>query len=77
MANNSSTSEAGYREAAKLLQDVVNAEPKNAKAWFWLGSSRQFSGDQTRAAEAYKKYLFLEPTGSSADEVRALLNGMK
>nr|WP_255671344.1 DUF4388 domain-containing protein [Corallococcus sp. AS-1-6] len=77
LANNSSTSEAGYREAARLLQDVVNAEPKNAKAWFWLGSSRQFSGDQTRAAEAYKKYLFLEPTGSSADEVRALLNGMK
>ncbi|WP_223636278.1 DUF4388 domain-containing protein [Corallococcus sp. EGB] len=77
LANNSSTSESGYREAARLLQDVVKAEPKNAKAWFWLGSSLQFSGDQTRAAEAYKKYLFLEPTGSSADEVRALLNGMK
>ncbi|RKH59732.1 response regulator [Corallococcus interemptor] len=77
LANNSSTSEAGYREAARLLQDVVKAEPKNAKAWFWLGSSLQFSGDQTRAAEAYKKYLFLEPTGKSAEEVRALLNGMK
>ncbi|RKG83302.1 response regulator, partial [Corallococcus sp. CA049B] len=77
LANNSSTSEAGYREAARLLQDVVKAEPKNAKAWFWLGSSLQFSGDQTRAADAYKRYLFLEPTGSSADEVRALLNGMK
>ncbi|WP_375761053.1 response regulator [Corallococcus exercitus] len=76
LANNSSTSEAGYREAAKLLQDVVKAEPKNAKAWFWLGSSLQFSGDQTRAAEAYKKYLFLEPTGSSAEDVRALLKGM-
>ncbi|RKH80669.1 response regulator [Corallococcus sp. AB045] len=74
---NSSTNEAGYREAARLLQDVVKAEPKNAKAWFWLGSSLQFSGDQTRAADAYKRYLFLEPTGSSADEVRALLNGMK
>ncbi|RKH58514.1 response regulator [Corallococcus aberystwythensis] len=76
LANNSSTSEAGYREAAKLLQDVVKAEPKNAKAWFWLGSSLQFSGDQTRAAEAYKKYLFLEPTGGSAEDVRALLKGM-
>ncbi|NBD09054.1 response regulator [Corallococcus silvisoli] len=76
LANNSGTSESGYREAAKLLQDVVRAEPKNAKAWFWLGSSLQFSGEQTRAAEAYKRYLFLEPTGSSADEVRALLKGM-
>nr|WP_301341003.1 response regulator [Corallococcus carmarthensis] len=76
LANNSSTSESGYREAAKLLQDVVKAEPKNAKAWFWLGSSLQFSGEQTRAAEAYKRYLFLEPTGSSAEEVRALLKGM-
>ncbi|NOK11483.1 response regulator [Corallococcus exercitus] len=76
LANNSSTSESGYREAARLLQDVVKAEPKNAKAWFWLGSSLQFSGDQTRAAEAYKKYLFLEPTGSSAEDVRALLKGM-
>nr|WP_277989533.1 response regulator [Corallococcus sp. NCSPR001] len=74
---NSSTNESGYREAARLLQDVVKAEPKNAKAWFWLGSSLQFSGDETRAADAYKKYLFLEPTGSSANEVRALLNGMK
>ncbi|NOK38639.1 response regulator [Corallococcus exercitus] len=76
LANNSSTSESGYREAARLLQDVVKAEPKNAKAWFWLGSSLQFSGEQTRAAEAYKRYLFLEPTGSSAEEVRALLKGM-
>ncbi|MBN8232645.1 protein kinase [Corallococcus macrosporus] len=76
LANSSSTSDAGYREAAKLLQDVVKAEPKNAKAWFWLGSSLQFSGDQTRAAEAYKKYLLLEPTGNSAEEVRALLKGM-
>jgi CheY-like chemotaxis protein len=75
IANGSSTSEAGYREAARLLQDVVRAEPKNAKAWFWLGSSLQLSGEQTRATEAYKKYLFLEPTGGYSDDVRALLNG--
>ncbi|RKH95107.1 response regulator, partial [Corallococcus praedator] len=76
LANNSNASEAGFREAAKLLQDVVREEPKNAKAWFWLGSSLQLSGQEPRAAEAYKKYLYLEPTGSSAEEVRVLLKGM-
>ncbi|RKH06576.1 response regulator [Corallococcus sp. CA053C] len=76
LANSNNMSAAGYREAAKLLQDVVRQEPKNAKAWFWLGSSLQFSGEEPRAAEAYKRYLFLEPTGASAEEVRALLKGM-
>ncbi|RKH55053.1 tetratricopeptide repeat protein, partial [Corallococcus llansteffanensis] len=76
LANSNNMSAAGYREAAKLLQDVVRQEPKNAKAWFWLGSSLQFSGEEPRAAEAYKRYLFLEPTGTSAEEVRALLKGM-
>ena len=76
LANSNNMSTAGYREAAKLLQDVVRQEPKNAKAWFWLGSSLQFSGEEPRAAEAYKRYLFLEPTGASAEEVRALLKGM-
>ncbi|MBE4753742.1 response regulator [Corallococcus sp. ZKHCc1 1396] len=76
LANNSNASEAGFREAARLLQDVVREEPKNAKAWFWLGSSLQLSGQEPRAAEAYKKYLYLEPTGSSAEEVRVLLKGM-
>ncbi|RYZ36451.1 MAG: response regulator, partial [Myxococcaceae bacterium] len=76
LANNSNASEAGFREAAKLLQDVVREEPKNAKAWFWLGSSLQLSKQDARAAEAYKKYLYLEPTGSSAEEVRVLLKGM-
>ncbi|MCY1043392.1 response regulator [Corallococcus sp. bb12-1] len=76
LANNSNASEAGFREAAKLLQDVVREEPKNARAWFWLGSSLQLSGQEPRAAEAYKKYLYLEPTGSSAEEVRVLLKGM-
>ena len=76
LANSNNMSAAGYREAARLLQDVVRQEPKNAKAWFWLGSSLQFSGEEPRAAEAYKRYLFLEPTGTSAEEVRALLKGM-
>jgi cytochrome c-type biogenesis protein CcmH/NrfG len=70
-------SEAAYREAATLLKDVVRESPSDATAWYWLGSSLQFSGEQQQAAEAYKKYLFLEPHGASADEVRALLNGMR
>ncbi|MFP2931299.1 tetratricopeptide repeat protein [Pyxidicoccus sp. 3LG] len=65
--------EAACREAAKLLQDVVREEERNARAWLTLGMAYQFSKRNTQAADAYKRYLFLEPTGSSANEVRMLL----
>ncbi len=73
---NGSTSNAAYREAAKLLQDVVRADDNNARAWLSLGMALQFTERNSQAAEAYKRYLFLEPTGPSANEVRALLDGL-
>ncbi len=73
---NGFTSDAAYREAAKLLQEVVKEEATNARAWISLGMALQFTGKNSQAAEAYKQYLLLEPTGSSAEEVRTLLRGL-
>ncbi|MBJ6764790.1 response regulator [Myxococcaceae bacterium JPH2] len=76
LVSGNSASESSYREAAKLLQDVVREEPKNSRAWLSLGMALQFSGKNPQATEAYKKYLFLEPTGASAGEVRQMLKSM-
>nr|WP_255662773.1 DUF4388 domain-containing protein [Myxococcus sp. RHSTA-1-4] len=70
---NGSTSDAAYREAAKLLQEVVREEDRNARAWLSLGIALQMTGKNSQAAEAYKRYLFLEPTGASATEARLML----
>jgi CheY-like chemotaxis protein len=70
---NGSTSDAAYREAAKLLQEVVREEDRNARAWLSLGMALQLTGKNSQAAEAYKRYLFLEPTGASANEARLML----
>jgi hypothetical protein len=76
LATNGDTKDAGLREAIKLLQEVVREEPKNARAWGSLGMALQFSKRNSEATEAYKRYLFLEPTGPMAADVRSMLNGM-
>ena len=66
-------SEAAFREATKLLVDVVRDEERNARAWLSLGMAYQSIGKNSQAADAYKKYLMLEPSGASANEVRTML----
>ena len=70
---NGASSDGALREATKLLNEAVKAEDGNARAWLALGMAHQFSGNDGPAVSAYKKYLLLEPTGSSASEVRAML----
>jgi TolA-binding protein len=70
---NSEQSQSGYREAVKLLQEVVQAEPKNAKAWLTLGMTLQFTEQNDAAAKAYRQYLVLVPTGAEATEVKKTL----
>ncbi|XXF76409.1 response regulator [Myxococcaceae bacterium GXIMD 01537] len=74
LASSDGQSVAGYREAAKLLQEVVQVDAKNAKAWLSLGMALQFSSQNDAAAVAYKKYLELAPTGEAANDVRSMLS---
>jgi DNA-binding response OmpR family regulator/tetratricopeptide (TPR) repeat protein len=63
----------GYREASRLLEEAVKSDENNPKAWLALGMALQFTEQKAKAVEAYKHYLFLEPTGKSASDVRAML----
>jgi outer membrane biosynthesis protein TonB len=66
-------SDTSYKEAVKLLEEGVQGDEKNAKAWLSLGMAYQNTGRNNAAWVAYKKYLLLEPQGSSAREIRAML----
>jgi CheY-like chemotaxis protein len=74
---NSDPGASGYREAARLLSEVVGAEASNADAWFALGMAHQFTDQKPQAAKAYKRYLLLQPTGPYAGEVRAMLGQLE
>jgi tetratricopeptide (TPR) repeat protein len=74
---NSDPGRAGYREAVTLLTEVVEADDRKATVWFALGMAHQFSGQRSAASRAYKKYLFLEPAGAFAGEVRAMLGQLE
>jgi DNA-binding response OmpR family regulator/Flp pilus assembly protein TadD len=64
----------GYREATRLLEQALKSDENNPKAWLALGMALQFTQQKAKAVEAYKHYLFLEPTGKLASDVRAMLN---
>ncbi|MFZ5470321.1 MAG: response regulator [Myxococcota bacterium] len=66
-------SDTGYREAVKLLQEVVKAEASNAQAWLALGMAYQMTGREKDAWGPYKRYLLLSPTGKSAADIRKML----
>lgn len=68
-----STSDAAYREAVRLLQDVVKEKDTNSRAWFALGMALQVTSQNAQAVKAYKKYLALEPSGKFASDVRLAL----
>ncbi len=68
---------AGYAEAMNVLEDALQAEGSNAQAWLALGMAYQFSQRDDRAVIAYKKFLELDPQGSSSSEVRAMLQQLE
>jgi CheY-like chemotaxis protein/Flp pilus assembly protein TadD len=63
----------GYREAAQLLTQALSPDGNDAQAWLALGIAYQFNQQTSKAAEAYKRYLSLEPAGQSSADVRATL----
>jgi tetratricopeptide (TPR) repeat protein len=62
-----------YNGAVSSWQQVTKLQPKNSDAWFQLANAAQTSGDTTTAIGAYKKYLVLNPSSSSAAQIRQLI----
>ncbi len=66
-------SDTSYKEAVRLLEDAVKADEANPRAWLSLGMAYQNTGKESQAFVAYKKYLLLDPSGASAEEIRSML----
>lgn len=50
-----------YAKASKMLANAVNADPKNAQAWFLLGLERDLADDVKKAEEHYSKAVEAGP----------------
>ena len=50
-----------YDKASKMLANAVNADPKNAQAWFLLGLERDLADDVKKAEEHYSKAVEAAP----------------
>lgn len=59
-----------YREAARWFENTVKMDPSRAIAYLNLGDAYFKAGDGARAKVAYKTYLELAPTASTAPAVR-------
>ena len=59
-----------YREAARWFENTVKMDPSRAIAYLNLGDAYFKAGDGAKAKQAYKTYLELAPTASTAPAVR-------
>ncbi|OBV38863.1 Peptidoglycan/xylan/chitin deacetylase, PgdA/CDA1 family [Janthinobacterium psychrotolerans] len=59
-----------YREAARWFENTVRMDPSRAIAYLNLGDAYFKAGDGAKAKQAYKTYLELAPTASTAPAVR-------
>jgi len=62
------------REALGAAERAVKLNPKLADAYVIIGGVRQEGGDVEEARRAYQRYLELEPKGSFAADLRAIIN---
>ena len=62
-----------YNGAVGSWQHVTGLQPKNLNAWFQLAQAAQTAGDTTTAVSAYKRYLKLDPSSTSAPQIKALI----
>ncbi len=68
-----STSDTAYREAMRMLQEVVKDKSASPKAWFALGTALHVTQQNAQAVQAYKRYLALEPSGKYASHANEAL----
>jgi tetratricopeptide (TPR) repeat protein len=64
---------AAYAGAISSYKTLVKLQPANANAEFQLAQAAQTSGDTTTAIAAYKAYLKLNPSASTAAQIRQLI----
>jgi len=62
-----------YNGAVGSWQHVTGLQPKNLNAWFQLAQAAQTAGETTVAVSAYKQYLKLNPSSTSAPQIRAII----
>ncbi|MBN1826599.1 MAG: tetratricopeptide repeat protein [Candidatus Eisenbacteria bacterium] len=60
-------------EARAELERILRDDPRNATAWYHLGTVRRRSGDDAGAREAWRTVIRLEPDGRLAPLARAAL----
>jgi tetratricopeptide (TPR) repeat protein len=65
--------QSAYTGTVVAFRKVADLEPNNANAQFQLAQAAQQTGDTTTAVAAYKRYLKLSPSGTTAAQVRALI----
>jgi len=72
------------KAAADAFDKAIAADPTRADAYYWKGTNligaATLQGDKMVAppgtAEAFQKYLELQPTGPHAEEAKAMLQGL-
>lgn len=57
-----------YQRALPLLHQVVQAEPRNADAWNYIGFSERHLGHFDQSMAAYQKALAISPNHRGANE---------
>ena len=64
-------------DAVAWAHKAIAVDPKLAQAFVLLGGAQQQLGHSTEARAAYNRYLELAPAGEHAQDIRALLPGLK
>jgi tetratricopeptide (TPR) repeat protein len=62
-----------YQNAVSSYKQLAQLEPRNANAQFQLARAAQTAGDTTSAVAAYKAYLKLNPSSTTAAQIRQLI----
>ncbi len=64
-------------DLARAFEQLVREEDRDAAAWFNLGLSRAWIGDNAAAVEAFLRFLELDPTDEQATTAAALLEVLR
>ena len=66
-----------YRAASTRFREATKWNPGYAEAWLRLGDAAEKQNDAKTIAEAYSKYLELQPDAKNAAEIKKKLDKLK